>query len=166
MIPLSALLVDVFGRGFCSLMDWVFRSTIVYAIGAAAYDLFRPGPLTDVAIFRPRVVLWGLVWIANVLLSHRERDIELHVLQIVFLATFIFMVIDQLISIGVLHWAVQLEQLGIAVLFVGLGFVAVHRFLTNERKLQCIEQEIEIARRIQESNLPATINFPEGRRFL
>ena len=43
-----------------------------------------------------------------------------------------------------------------------MGVVAVRHFFANERKLQSIEQEIEIARRIQESNLPARVNFPRG----
>ncbi|MGA9120405.1 MAG: PP2C family protein-serine/threonine phosphatase, partial [Bacteroidota bacterium] len=156
------LLVDIFGRGLYSSMVWVFRSTILYALGAVTYDLLRPGPLADIGIYRPLVVLWGLVWIVNVLLSRRERDIELHVLQVVFLVTFILVVIDQLISIGVVSWRVQLEWPGFAVQFFGLGFVAVHHFFANERKLQSMEQEIEIARRIQESNLPATLNLPGG----
>jgi sigma-B regulation protein RsbU (phosphoserine phosphatase) len=61
-----------------------------------------------------------------------------------------------------LTWAIQLEQPGFAVLFLGLGFVAVHHFFVNERKLHSMEQEIEIARRIQESNLPGSIDFPKG----
>ncbi|MGA9118186.1 MAG: PP2C family protein-serine/threonine phosphatase [Bacteroidota bacterium] len=162
VIPLSAFLVNIFGRGFYSSMVWVFRSTVVYAIAAVAYHLFRPGPLTDVAIYRPLVIVWAVVWIANVLLTRRQRDIELHILQAVFLTTLIFLVVDQLVSMGFISRQVDLQQPGFAVLFLGLGVVAVHHFFVNERKLHSIEQEIEIARRIQESNLPAGVNFPRG----
>jgi phosphoserine phosphatase RsbU/P len=162
VIPISAFLVNIFGRGLYNSMVWVFRSAIVYAIAAITYDLFRPGPLTDVAIYRPLVVVWAAIWILNLLRSRKQRDIELHVMQVVFLTTFMFLVIDQLLSMGVLSWEFRLELPGFGVLFLGLGFVAVHHFLVNERKLYSIEQEIEIARRIQESNLPATINLPRG----
>jgi sigma-B regulation protein RsbU (phosphoserine phosphatase) len=162
VIPFSAYLVDIFGRGFYNSMVWVFRSAIVYTVAATAYDLLRPGPLTDVAIYRPLAVVWAIVWIANLLVSRRRRDLELRVLQVVFLTTLVFMLIDQLISMGVLTWAIQLEQPGFAVLFLGLGFVAVHHFFVNERKLHSMEQEIEIARRIQQSNLPGSIDFPKG----
>ena len=162
VIPLSALVVDIFGRGWRGSMVWVFRSTIIYAVGALAYNLLRPGPLTDVAIYQPLVVLWGLVWIANVLPSRRTGDVEVRVLQAVFLTTFVFMLIDQLISIRIVSWTVRLERPGFAVEFLGLGFVAVHHFFASERKLQSIEQEIDIARRIQESNLPANITVPGG----
>ena len=72
------------------------------------------------------------------------------------------MVIDQLISIGVLSWNANLLQPGYFALFAGLGIVAVHHFFDSERKLQFIEREIEIARRIQESNLPLKSSFPRG----
>lgn len=134
VIPLSALLVDLFGRGLYNSMAWVFRSTIVYAVIAIPYDLLRPGPLTDIAIYRPLVVVWGMVWIVNVLIPRRQRDLELQILQVVFLTTLIFMIIDQLISIGVLSWGVQLQQPGYFTLFFGLGFVAAHHFYVNERK--------------------------------
>ncbi len=162
LIPFSALLVNLFGRGFYGSMVWVFWSTIVYTVLALVYDSFQPGPLTDVAVYRPLAVVWGLAWIINVLFSRSGREVELRVLQIVFLATLVLMIIDQLISIGALSWKVQLEQPGHFILFVGLGFVAVHHFFVNERKLHSIEQEIDIARRIQESNLPATLNCPGG----
>jgi len=162
VIPLSAFLANIFGRGFYNSMRWVFWSTIVYALGAVAYDLFRPGPLTDVGIYRPLVILWAFVWIVNLLFSRKERDVELRILQVVFLATLSFMLIDQLLSMRIVSLGFRLEQPGFAVLFIGLGFVAVHHFFASERKLHSIEQEIEIARRIQASNLPAKINFPKG----
>ncbi len=162
VIPLSAFLINIFGRGLYSSMRWVFWSTIVYALAAVGYDLSRSEPLADVAIYRPLVVLWAFVWIANLIVSGKKRDVEMRILQGVFLATLTFMLIDQLISMNVLSWGVRLQQPGFAVLFVGLGFVAVHHFFENERKLHSVEQEIEIARRIQESNLPAKMDLPKG----
>jgi serine phosphatase RsbU (regulator of sigma subunit) len=43
-----------------------------------------------------------------------------------------------------------------------LGFVAAHHFFSNERKLLAIEQEIEIARQIQNSNIPINFHPPCG----
>jgi sigma-B regulation protein RsbU (phosphoserine phosphatase) len=161
-IPLSAFLVDIFGKGFYNSMVWVFRSTYIYAAGAIAFDLIFRSSSTDAGIFRPLVVAWGLVWIVNVLLFRKQRDIELHVLRFTFLITVIFIIIDQLISTGIIILGFQLEQLSFGVLFTGLGFVAVHHFFINEKKLHSIEQEIEIARRIQQSNLPNNFSSPLG----
>jgi len=44
----------------------------------------------------------------------------------------------------------------------GLGYVAVHHFFSTERKLLAIGKEIEIARRIQRSNLPVNLRSPSG----
>jgi hypothetical protein len=161
VIPLAAFLVNIFGRGLYNSMRWVFWSTIVYGLAAVAYDLSRSEPLADVAIYRPIVVLWAFVWIGNLIVAGRKRDIETRILQGVFLATLSFMLIDQLISMNILSWELRLQQPGFAVLFLGLGFVAVHHFFVNERKLHSVEQEIEIARRIQESNLPAKMDLPK-----
>ena len=162
IIPFAAFLVDVFGRGLYDSVLWVYRAMIVYSVAGVIYDLSRPGPLTDVAIYRPLVIACAVVWMVNVLFSRKKPDLELRILQVVFFATLVFLVVDQLISMGVLPWRFSLEQPGFAVLFLGLGFVAVHHFLVNERTLHSLEQEIQIARRIQESNLPAGINTPKG----
>jgi stage II sporulation SpoE-like protein len=162
VIPFSAFLVDIFGRGWYDSMRWVFRSTIVYTVAAIAYDLFRPEPLSDVSINSTLVVLWCFVWIVNVLFVRRERDTELRVLRIVFLTTLVSITIDNLINRNALPWGVHLEHPGFLVLCIGLGYVAVHHFFSNEKKLLAIEQEIEIARRIQQSNLPVNLRSPGG----
>jgi serine phosphatase RsbU (regulator of sigma subunit) len=154
-------MVDIYGHGFYNSMLWVYRSTIIYVLVALPYDLLSGGPLTDVAIYRPIVVLWAVVWIVNVLFSKRRRDIELQILQVVFLIYLILMLIDQLMSMRVVSLGINVEKPGFAMLILGLGVVAIHHFLVNERKLHSIEQEIEIARRIQESNLPARLRVPK-----
>ena len=60
-------------------------------------------------------------------------------------------------------WRVHLEQPVLVVLWcIGVGYIAVHLFFSNEAKLLAIEQEIDIARRIQQSNLPKTLHSPRG----
>ena len=162
VIPFSAFLVDIFGRGLYDSMLWVFRSTIVYAVVAIAYDLFRPEPLSDVSVTSTVIVLWCFVWIVNILFIRRQRHIELRVLRIVFLTTLAYTAIDNLVNIRVLPWGVNFEHAGFLVLCIGLGYVAVHHFFSNEKRLLAIEQEIEIARRIQHSNLPGNLRSPDG----
>lgn len=87
IIPLSGFLLGIFGGGLYNSMLWVFRTTIVYAVAAISYDLFRLEPLADVSINKTLVVLWCLVWIVNVLFISKQRDIELDVLRVVFVTT-------------------------------------------------------------------------------
>jgi phosphoserine phosphatase RsbU/P len=162
VIPFSALLVDIFGRGLYDSMLWVFRSTLVYAVVAIGYDLFRSEPLSDVSINAIVIVLWCLVWIGNVVIIRRQQHREVRVLRIVFLTTLVYTAIDNLINIRILPWGVSFEHAVFLVLCIGLGYVAVHHFFSNEKKLLGIEQEIEIARRIQRSNLPGNLRTPRG----
>lgn len=162
VISISAFLLNIFGRGFYNSMLWTFHSTYAYAAVAIVYDFLIQNSVSNAPIYRPLVLVWGFVWIINILFSRKQRDIELTVMQVTFITTIFLVVIDQLIGVGVLPWKIQFEQPGFSILFFGLGFVAVHHFYISERKLHSIEQEIEIARKIQQSNLPATVNSPAG----
>ena len=162
VIPFSALFVDLFGRGLYDSMLWVFRSTLVYAVAAIGYDLFRSEPLSDVAINAIVIVLWCVVWIGNVLFVRRQQHREVRLLRIIFLTTLAYTAIDNLINIRILRWGVSFEHAVFLVLCIGIGYVAVHHFFSNEKKLLGIEQEIEIARRIQHSNLPGNLRSPSG----
>ena len=162
VIPFSAFLVEIFGRGLYNSLLWVFRTTIIYAAAAVGYDLLRPEPLSDVSISPIMAVLWCSVGIVNVLNSRKERRSETRVLRIVFLTTLVFAVIDNLVNRSVFHWGAYFEHASFLVLCIGLGYVAVRHLFSNERKLLAIEKEVEIARRIQHSNLPGNLRSPQG----
>jgi hypothetical protein len=162
VIPFSAFLVGIFGRGWYNSMLWVFRSTIIYAVGAIAYDLYQPEPLLDVSVNAAVIVVWCSVWIVNILFTRRKQHVELRILRTVFLALLAYTAIDNVINIRALPWGVNLEHASFLVLCFGLGYVAVHHFFSNERKLLAIEQELDIARRIQRSNLPSKLCSPGG----
>ncbi len=140
VIPFTAFLVNIFGRGLYNSMLWVFRSTIVYAVAAIAYDLYRPEPLSDVSITAAVVVLWCFVGIVNILFLRRPRHVELRILRIIFLTTLVYTAIDNLFNIRVLPLGANFEHAGFLVLCIGLGYVAVHHFFSTERKLLAIEQ--------------------------
>ena len=134
VIPLAAFLVNIFGRGSFSSMVWVFRSTVVYALVAVAFDLLGPGPLTAVAIYRPLVITWAAVWIANVLLTRRQRDVDVHILQAVFLTTLVFLLVDQLVSMGLIPKMVDLQQAGICGVVSWIGSRCGSSFLCQRTK--------------------------------
>ena len=57
------------------------------------------------------------------------------------------------------------DSLGFAVLLLSLGYVALEILFTNERRLLSIERELETARQIQSSILPATVPELENLRI-
>jgi len=57
------------------------------------------------------------------------------------------------------------DSLGFAVILFSLGYVALEMLFTNERRLLSIETELETARQIQSSILPATVPEIENLRI-
>ena len=161
-IPFFALIVNIFGRGFYNSLLWLFYSTIVYALVAITIDILRSEALAEVSIYKVVVVIWCIVGITNVIFIRRKDDIELNVLKVAFLITLVAVTIDNVAVLRDIILGVSIEHFSFLILFIGLGFVAVHHSFANDRKLQNIQQEIEIARRIQQSNLPSSISVPSG----
>jgi hypothetical protein len=153
-IPLSAFLVRIFGPGLYNSMVWFFRTTIIYAVVAIAYDLLRSETLSGTPINPIMVVVWCLGAIVNLIFIKGLARSEMRVLRGVFFFLFLCVTNDNLVSLGLLPWSIRLEHVDIIVLCVGLGYVAMGRFFSTEKKLFAIEQELTIARRIQRSNLP------------
>lgn len=161
-IPFFALLVNVFGSGLYHSMRWLFYSAIAYAVVAITFDLLGPGPFTDQGINRSVVVLWGLVGIVNLLFNQRKGDVELIVLRGVFLIILFSFTIDNITAIRSFFFHGNLEHPSFILLLAGLGYVAVHHTYANEKRLQTIEGEIDMARKIQRSNLPTDETFLKG----
>lgn len=69
---------------------------------------------------------------------------------------------ENLVGLGWLPWHWSYEPLGFLVFLGALGWVAGRRFLDNERRLLALDGELEAARRIQESILPAVTPQPRG----
>ncbi len=163
VIPLAAFLADIFGSGPYRSMRLVFWLTVLYAIVATSYDLFIRQPAsTDPGINPVLVVILCIVWGARLIFVKDRVNIELHVVRAAVGISLACTLHDQLVNMHVVPWTLHLEHTGFLLLCLGLAFVAAHHFLSNEKRLLAVEQEIEIARRIQNSNLPSGIFSPSG----
>jgi phosphoserine phosphatase RsbU/P len=161
VIPFSAFLVNIFGRGLYDSLIWVLRSTIVYTVAAVAYDLFRPEPVAEASINAAVIVLWCVIWIVNLFAIKKQDRVERRVFQVVFTFVFVGTAVDNLFNLRALPGGSYIEHVSILALCIGLGYVAIRHFLSTEKKLLAVEQEIEIARRIQYSNLPGSLHPPD-----
>jgi serine phosphatase RsbU (regulator of sigma subunit) len=164
VIVISAFLVEIFGPGLYNSTVWVFRSTIVYTAAMVGYELIHQGPPPEPSIHPAVAVLWVIVWLVNLVIMPRRESIALRVLRVLFLTAFIGpAMIDNLVVLRLFPWNVHLEQPVLVVLWLfGVGYIAAHLFFSNEAKLLAIEKEIDIARRIQLSNLPENLRAPPG----
>jgi sigma-B regulation protein RsbU (phosphoserine phosphatase) len=162
VIPFAAFLVDILGPGLYNSMRWVFRLIVLYVVVSISMDLIYGPSSPDPEINPVLVVILCIVTAARIIFAKGRTDVELRVVRAVFGVSLIATMHDQLVNMRVLPWSLHLEHPGFLVLCLGLAFVAAHHFLLNERKLFAVEQEIEIARRIQNSNLPSGLSSPEG----
>jgi serine phosphatase RsbU (regulator of sigma subunit) len=162
VIPFTAFFINIFGRGVYDSLIWVFRSYIIYFIAAVIYDLFFAQSLPSNGINPFLVVIWCLVLVFNIFFTKKQSQIELLVMRIVLLICVAGVIHDNLINLHLLPWQIHITDPCFLILCAGLGFVAGHHFLSTEKKLLAIEQEVEIARQIQNSNIPTDFRPPIG----
>ncbi|MCU0452843.1 MAG: serine/threonine-protein phosphatase [Bacteroidetes bacterium] len=161
-IPLAAFLLQIFGPGLWQSMRLVFWSSVVNAIVLVAVDVATGATFSDASISIALVIAWCLVGIVNLAFPQKREATDLLVVRGGLLILFLAISHDNLMSIHLLPWSVNLSNGGFLLLCLGLGFVAVRHFVSNERDLLAVEQELSIARRIQQSNLPTDLTAPEA----
>lgn len=151
------------GDGWCSLVLWWLRVVTVFAIVGVASDLIQGTPGTLTRHPNNVIVLLGLV--AAVLGSRDYWGRMTTDLRILMTGLSIFGLLainDNLVSMGVLPWTWQKESLGFLVFVGSLGWIAARRFIGTERELATVAGEIESAKKIQSSILPASAPSIEG----
>lgn len=161
-IPLGAFLLEVFGPGILNSLRLTYCSMIAFAGGAIAFDVATVATGSDRNIPFMLVIVWCAVGFVNLSFPKRREPIDLLVVRSSLLVLFAAITHDNLGGLGFMsHWP-NLTNAGFVLLCFGLGFVAVQHFVLNERALLAVEQELAIARQIQQSNLPSTLTVPDG----
>ena len=74
-----------------------------------------------------------------------------------------FILAENLRSIGVLRWPPRIEFIGVLAFVASMAFAVADRFLRREGRLAAVDRELTTARRIQQSILPQRV--PELQRF-
>jgi len=161
-VPLSAFLLDLFGPGWRNSMLWVYRAAILFACAGILSDLILATPFSLDRLNNVLVIVWACVVLVNAFLPGVKRTQELRVVLVGFLVLVGFAVNENLVSLGFLPWEWHGEPLGFLAFLLALGYVAGHRFFSNESRLLTIEREMEIARQIQSSILPRTLPTIHG----
>jgi phosphoserine phosphatase RsbU/P len=109
-----------------------------------------------------------LVLLAVVLIPKFSKFVVITNYRILTAATLIFALEVLYTNLSsVLHYRVlpMMASLGFAALLVSLGYAALEILFTNERRLLSIETELETARQIQSSILPARVPEVENLRI-
>jgi sigma-B regulation protein RsbU (phosphoserine phosphatase) len=138
-------------RPWLAGLAWVW---LVYAVAATALDLVAGRP--DLALApSPYLVLASMgVGVAATVAPGVPSSREMRALRGGGIVLVLFVVNENLGALG-LPTVRGVEAVGFAAFLAALGYVAVSRVLDNERRLLALAQELETARRIQASILPA-----------
>jgi sigma-B regulation protein RsbU (phosphoserine phosphatase) len=155
LVPIPALwffhavgFLDRFGKPITVVMTALFSALVVATAVFGVHQLFH-------SINNLGVVV--LILTMMILLLRRRADRDFAVLRVGLLTFGILAIYDNLIG------RYKIEPYGFAVLLASLGYVAARRTLQRDEELGEIQRELELARRIQHSLLPAA--FPESRSF-
>jgi len=98
------------------------------------------------------LVIMAFRWARRIIHDRDSRIIGIGLLSFILLA-----LVDNLSHIG------RVEPYGFAILLACLGYVAAHRTLQRDREYSELQQELDLARRIQLSILPSA--FPPSQSF-
>jgi sigma-B regulation protein RsbU (phosphoserine phosphatase) len=145
----------------------IFAALAIALIGFGTFVLGGPG---DKWIFYNHLlaVLAMLVLLTVVLVPKFSRFLVTPNHRILTAATVIFALEVLYYNLSdVLHYRVlpMVDSLGFAALLFSLGYVALEIMFTNERRLLSIEMELDTARQIQSSILPARVPELENLRI-
>lgn len=158
IIPALLFFERLYGKGWRSSIRWLAWIFSAYAGLAILVALVQrnpfaaPDPGTGLLILLPPALLVGHV------LGYRPPKIaEAGAFTAGFLV-FILTVLNQhLVSASLVPWRLRVEPLGFLFLICCLGYIAVRRFVSNERQLLAVEEEMKSANRIQAAILPGEI---------
>lgn len=155
LIPFVLFLMEIYGRGWKSLLRVLLWIQILYALAAILSDIVRKTPESC-----PDPVYPFFIGLAVVLVLGRFHDYQPPFLEenrAIKIGLFVFIVSvvnEHLVGFSLVPWSLRLEAFCFLLFVILLGCIAVRRFLKTEQKLTAMQHEMEAARQIQTSILP------------
>jgi phosphoserine phosphatase RsbU/P len=164
LMPVPAFLFfeRVIGRGWRSSIYRLAQVFMIFAAVAIPVEIVSPSPGLLLGPYRFLVIVGLLTTLANLFAPGRERSADLRLLRTSFLILGVFVLYENLRGTGLMPWQENLEPLGFLLFVAGLGGIAARRVFANQERLVAIRQELETARRIQESILPGEAPRVDG----
>lgn len=144
----------LFGPGWRSSMRLITWISIAFAITASVFLWVVPDPELLLHEFN-FLMLIGIAIIAfNILRPDARGNSALNPLIVGGFGCLVFVVLENLRSLGVARIPFDMEWIGVVILYGALGHMTVIHFVGIEHKLAALRQELATARQIQTSNLP------------
>jgi len=136
-IPLTLFFKQLINWGWKSSLLWLLIFQIIYAWSAVLTDLLVGVPFTAMDPFNSIMVLLGIfLVVANLLKSRLRKSFEFKVLTVLFIIWPIPVIIENLVSLGLLPWQVRIERPAFFIFICCLGFVVAYRVVSKQKYLQ------------------------------
>ncbi len=162
ILPFFLFLYQVVGERLRKFLRWLLAAQTVFAVfgilaAALGVSLAKLGLANSIVIFGT-LAATGLFLVASKRTPGPRKRLthETRVFIAGFIVLVLFIVHANLVGLGILPGR-NVEFVGVLVFIACLGYVAAYRTFANEERLLAINQELEIARRIQSSTLPQSV---------
>jgi len=144
----------IFGPGWRSTLRIITWISVAFAAIASAFLVIVPDPELFIRAFNFMMLVGVATIAANILRTGTRGNPELRTLVVGGLGSLLFIILENLRSLGVVHVGFDLEWIGVIILYSALGLVTVSHFVGVEQKLAALRQELATARQIQTAILP------------
>jgi phosphoserine phosphatase RsbU/P len=153
-IPATVFYIQMLGPGWRATLRIFLWLSIAFACVAVLSDVLQGKPFS-MNVPNSILVIAGLaVVVINLFRPSLQVTPDLRALQAGLAILAVFVLVENLRGLGLIRESSNYEPLGFTAFVGALGFVAVRRFLDNERQLLALNNELATARRIQSSVLP------------
>ena len=156
-IPLLLFMEQTIGPGWKLSIRRLWQLHLLLAAVAIPCDLVRGEPFALGFPYRILILMGLIVSLAQIFRPGRPASAELRWLRGSILVLGAFVLNENLEDLEVTPWRLDSEWLGFLFFLGALGWIAAHRAFATRRRLASIELELETARHIQESTLPAGV---------
>jgi len=156
-IPFVLFLEEMIGPGWHRSIRRLWQVHLVFVLIALPVETVRGTPWAFGGVYRWLIVFGTVIGLVHIYWPGSAASPELRRLRISYLILSVFILHENLRDVFFLPRMPSVEWLGFLIFFGALGFIAADRLLGAERRLSAIRQELETARRIQASILPAEV---------
>jgi sigma-B regulation protein RsbU (phosphoserine phosphatase) len=161
-IPATVFYIQLLGPGWRSSLRVLFWLSIAFACVAVFSDVLQGEPFTMRVPNAVLVIAGGAVMLINLFRPGVPVSPDLWALRGGFTILAVFLLVENLRSLGVILGGTNYEPLGFTAFVGALGFVAARRFLDNEKQLLALQSELATARHIQSAILPRQVPAVRG----
>ena len=145
------------GRGWRDSLVWLRRMALIFSPIAVAGMFVTREPEWAMPANNVLILLLLTLVATTSLRSAGDRNAGVSSVRAGVAIAVVFVLLENLRSIGLLPWPARLEFLGIVAFLAALAFAVADRFLRTESRLVGVDRELATARRIQQAILPASV---------